>query len=136
KGATFEKPPPPISTLTIEKAEKGKSFVIDNILYATGAADLYPQSFITLDEFAEYLKFNPKMKIEIQGHTDNVGNEADNKLLSEKRANNVKEYLETKGIAVGRITAKGYGASKPIADNNTGDGKAKNRRTEFLILDN
>jgi outer membrane protein OmpA-like peptidoglycan-associated protein len=134
KEASFEKPPAP-ATLNVEKTEKGKSFIINNILYATGAADLYPQSFITLDEFAEYLKLNPKMKIEIQGHTDNVGNEADNKLLSEKRADNVKKYLEAKGIAVGRISAKGYGSSKPIADNNTVDGKAKNRRTEFLILD-
>ncbi|MHB8261872.1 MAG: OmpA family protein [Bacteroidia bacterium] len=134
KEASFEKPPP-LTMLNVEKAEKGKSFVINNILYATGAADLYPQSFITLDEFAEYLNLYPNMKIEIQGHTDNVGNEDENKLLSEKRAENVKIYLESKGIAMGRITAKGYGASKPIADNNTFDGKAKNRRTEFLILD-
>ena len=134
KDASFEKSPPPV-TLEVEKAEKGKSFVINNILYATGAADLYPQSYNTLDEFAEYLKLNPTMKIEIQGHTDNVGNEADNKALSEKRALNVKKYLETKGISNGRITAKGYGSGKPIASNNTLDGKAKNRRTEFLILD-
>jgi len=134
KDVSFSKPPAP-ATLNVEKAEKGKSFVINNILYSTGAADLYPQSFITLDEFADYLKLNPNMKVEIQGHTDNVGNEADNKLLSEKRAANVKKYIETKGIATGRITAKGYGSSKPIADNNTVDGKAKNRRTEFLILD-
>jgi outer membrane protein OmpA-like peptidoglycan-associated protein len=134
KETSFEKPPQPV-TLNVEKVEKGKSFVINNILYATGAADLYPQSFNTLDEFADYLKLNPTMKIEIQGHTDNVGNEESNKSLSEQRATNVKKYLETKGIAVGRITAKGYGASKPIADNNTVEGKAKNRRTEFLILD-
>jgi outer membrane protein OmpA-like peptidoglycan-associated protein len=134
KNVSFEKPPAP-ADLNVEVAEKGKSFVINNILYATGAADLYPQSFVTLDEFADYLKLNPTMKVEIQGHTDNVGNDNDNRLLSEKRADNVKKYLETKGIIAGRITAKGYGASKPMADNNTVDGKAKNRRTEFLILD-
>ena len=134
KEASFEKPPPP-ATLNVEPAEKGKSFVIDNIEYATGAADLYPKSFITLDEFAEYLKFNPTMKVEIQGHTDNVGKDEDNRLLSERRAATVKTYLETKGITANRITAKGYGASKPIADNSTVAGKAKNRRTEFLILD-
>jgi outer membrane protein OmpA-like peptidoglycan-associated protein len=76
------------------------------------------------------------MKIEIQGHTDNVGKDEDNRILSEKRAENVKKYIETKGIATTRISAKGYGASKPIADNGTVAGKAKNRRTEFLILDN
>jgi outer membrane protein OmpA-like peptidoglycan-associated protein len=135
KTASFEKPPPP-TTLNVEKAEKGKSFVLDNILYATGAADLFPQSFITLDEFVDYLKFNPKMKVEIQGHTDNVGSEAENRALSEKRAINVKNYLQEKGIAANRITAKGYGASKPMADNNTAAGRAKNRRAEFLILDN
>ncbi len=134
KEVTFAKPPSS-TTLNVAKVEKGKSFVINNITYATGAADLYPQSFITLDEFGDYLKLNPKMKVEIQGHTDNVGNEADNKLLSDKRANNVKNYLEKKGITAGRVTAKGYGASKPMADNNTVEGKAKNRRTEFLILD-
>jgi outer membrane protein OmpA-like peptidoglycan-associated protein len=134
KEASFEKPPPP-ATLNVEIAEKGKSFVIDNIQYATGAADLYPQSFSTLDEFAAYLKLNPSMKIEIQGHTDNVGKDEDNRLLSEKRAENVKKYLEEKGIVANRITAKGYGASKPIADNGTVAGKAKNRRTAFLILD-
>ena len=134
KETSFEKPPQPV-TLNVEKVEKGKSFVINNILYATGAADLYPQSFNTLDEFADYLKLNPSLKIEIQGHTDNVGNEESNRSLSEQRAANVKKYLETKGIAFGRISAKGYGASKPIADNSTVEGKAKNRRTEFLILD-
>lgn len=134
KEASFEKPPPP-ATLNVEPAEKGKAFVIDNIEYATGAADLYPKSFITLDEFAAYLKLNPSMKVEIQGHTDNVGSDADNKTLSQKRADNVMKYLVEKGIAANHLTAKGYGASQPIADNSTVAGKAKNRRTAFLILD-
>ncbi|HXB42151.1 MAG TPA: OmpA family protein [Bacteroidia bacterium] len=134
KQASFIKPPDSVK-LQIEKVETGKSFVINNILYATGAAELYPESFVTLDEFAEYLKENPSFKVEIQGHTDNVGKEADNIMLSQKRADNVKKYLETKGIRANRVTAKGYGAGKPIASNATVDGKAKNRRTEFLILD-
>jgi len=134
KDVSFEKPPQPVE-LNLEMVEVGKSFVINNILYATGAADLYPESFVTLDEFAEYLKNNATFKIEIQGHTDNIGKEADNLALSEKRADNVKKYLETKGIATNRVTSKGYGASKPLADNATVEGKAKNRRTEFLILD-
>lgn len=134
KDATFEKPPAPVD-VSVEKVETGKSFVINNILYATGAAELYPESFVTLDEFADYLKENPTFKVEIQGHTDNVGHDADNIALSQKRADNVKKYLETKGIPAGRVTSKGYGAGKPIASNGTVEGKAKNRRTEFLILE-
>ncbi|HWY38340.1 MAG TPA: OmpA family protein [Bacteroidia bacterium] len=133
KDASFQKPPAPVE-LDIEKAEAGRTFVINNITYATGSAALYPESFVTLDEFAEYLNDNPSFKIEIQGHTDNVGNEADNLALSEKRAENVRIYLSTKGIAKDRITSKGYGSGKPIASNATVEGKAKNRRTEFLIL--
>jgi outer membrane protein OmpA-like peptidoglycan-associated protein/tetratricopeptide (TPR) repeat protein len=134
KGASFTRPPQP-RDMSVEKVETGKSFVINNILYATGAAELYPESYVTLDEFAEYLKENPSFKVEIQGHTDNVGHEADNLSLSQKRADNVKKYLETKGIPAGRVTAKGYGASKPVASNATVEGKARNRRTEFLILE-
>jgi outer membrane protein OmpA-like peptidoglycan-associated protein len=134
KDATIDKPVK-IEPIKIDKVETGKSFVINNITYATGAADLYPESYVTLDEFAQYLKENPSYKVEIQGHTDNVGHEADNLALSQKRADNVKKYLETKGIAAGRVTAKGYGPHKPIADNGTVEGRALNRRTEFLILE-
>lgn len=134
RGASFEKPAQ-ISEMKIERVETGKSFVINNILYATGAAELYPESYVVLDEFGEYLKENASFKVEIQGHTDNVGGDADNIALSQKRADNVKKYLETKGIPAARVTAKGYGAGKPVAGNTTVEGKAKNRRTEFLILD-
>ncbi|MFL5753762.1 MAG: OmpA family protein [Bacteroidia bacterium] len=135
KGATFEKPVEPVN-LEVNKAEKGSSFVINNIYYATGSADLYPESFIVLDEFAEFLKEHPSMIVEIQGHTDNVGSEASNLALSSDRAQTVKAYLEAKGDNPHQIKFKGYGSSKPIADNKTVEGKAKNRRTEFLIIEN
>lgn len=134
KDISLTKPLAPVN-MNIEKAEAGKSFVINNILYATAAADLYPESYVVLDEFAEYLKDNPSFKVEIQGHTDNVGHDPENLTLSQKRADNVKKYLETKGIPAYRVTAKGYGASKPVESNATVEGKAKNRRTEFLILE-
>lgn len=134
ENETFDNPPKPV-TMDVVKAEPGKSVVINNIYYATGAAELYPESFVTLDEFAEYLKENPSMKVEIQGHTDNVGQEAENIKLSEARATNVKKYLEGKGIPSSRISAKGYGPRKPVADNSSLEGRAKNRRTEFLILE-
>ena len=75
------------------------------------------------------------MKIEIQGHTDNTGNAQENIELSQKRAEKVIQFLQEKGVDKANIRAKGYGAEKPIANNNTADGRSKNRRTEFLVLD-
>lgn len=128
------KKPPIADPMEIKKAETGKSFVINHIYYATGAADLYPQSFPILDEFAEFLVNHPNMKVEIQGHTDNVGGAAENIKLSQERANNTMNYLIGKGVNAENISAKGYGPNKPIADNKTIEGKAKNRRTEFMIV--
>ena len=81
-------------------------------------------------------KLNPDvitLKIEIGGHTDNSGLEKDNEDLSKSRAKSVNDYIVSKGIAAERLTYKGYAASKPIADNKTAEGKAKNRRTEFIV---
>ncbi len=133
EDVSFARPPKPLE-MKVERAETGKSFVIKDIHYATGAAELYPASFIVLDEFAEYLKAHPNMKIEIQGHTDNVGHAPANLALSDDRSHTVKEYLEKKGVNPHNITAKGFGSGKPIADNSTAEGRAANRRTEFLII--
>jgi outer membrane protein OmpA-like peptidoglycan-associated protein len=81
------------------------------------------------------LKENPKIRVEIQGHTDNVGSAKDNEALSTNRAFSVKATLEEFGIDGKRILAKGFGQTKPIADNTTEAGRAKNRRTEFQILE-
>lgn len=135
KKATFNSPPPEIK-LNVNKAEKGKSFVINNIYYNTNSAQIKEESKLILQSFAEYMAENPNMKIEIQGHTDNVGNPKDNEALSTNRAFSIKELLEANKIDGSRITAKGYGQSKPVADNKTEEGRAKNRRTEFLILEN
>lgn len=134
KEAKLEKPVV-APDIEVSKTEVGKSFVINNIYYATGRAELYGDSYAVLDEFAEFLKDHPNMKVEIQGHTDNVGNESSNIALSNERAYTVKAYLEKKGIPGNHISAKGYGPSRPIADNSSPEGKSKNRRTEFLILE-
>jgi outer membrane protein OmpA-like peptidoglycan-associated protein len=126
--------PQKIIKLELAEAKPGKSFVINNIYYNTNSADLKLESRIVLEAFAEYLKDNPKIKVEIQGHTDNVGNAKDNEALSSNRAHSVKWMLEELGVDAKRITAKGFGAAKPIADNKTEEGRAKNRRTEFMIL--
>ena len=79
---------------------------------------------------------NPKLAIQLSGHTDNIGQPRDNLLLSEQRARAVVDYLTKKGIAPARLSAKGYGETKPIADNTTDVGKAQNRRTELLVTGN
>jgi outer membrane protein OmpA-like peptidoglycan-associated protein len=121
--------------LVVAEATAGKSFVIDNIFYNTNSAELKNESKIIIESFAAYLKQNPKVKIEIQGHTDNVGNPKDNDALSNNRAYSVKALLEEFKVDGKRITAKGFGSSKPVADNKTEEGRAMNRRTEFMILE-
>jgi outer membrane protein OmpA-like peptidoglycan-associated protein len=87
-----------------------------------------------LNEFIEFLDENPKVKIAIHGHTDNVGDQASNLELSTNRAKAVMNYLILEGISSARLEFKGFGESKPIASNQTEEGRAKNRRTEFVIL--
>ena len=93
-----------------------------------------PESFIELDKLVELLQKNPTIKIEIAGHTDNKGDKKYNQTLSQKRAETVVNYIVKKGIAITRLTAKGYGDTTPIAPNDTEENKAKNRRTEFKVL--
>jgi outer membrane protein OmpA-like peptidoglycan-associated protein len=134
KKATFAAPPPEIK-LVVAKADKGKSFIINNIFYNTNSAEIKEESKLILQSFADYLLENPNLQVEIQGHTDNVGNPKDNEALSSNRAFSVKQLLESYKIDGKRIFAKGYGQAKPIADNKTESGRAKNRRTEFLIVE-
>lgn len=134
KKVTSDNPPSAVN-LSVSKAEQGKSFVINNIYYKTNSAEIEEGSKLILQSFAEYLIENPTIKVEIQGHTDNVGNPKDNEALSTNRAYSVKQYIESFKVSGSRIMAKGYGANQPIADNKTEDGRSKNRRTEFLILE-
>ncbi len=112
-----------------------KSFVLEDCNFETGKADLLPEAFPVLDELVAYLNRKDDERIEIQGHTDNVGTAKSNQVLSENRANTVRNYLIGKGIDPNRLTAKGYGFSVPVADNRTAEGRAQNRRTEVKILE-
>jgi outer membrane protein OmpA-like peptidoglycan-associated protein len=134
KDLSFEAPIKEIK-LEVSKAEVGKTFIIDNIYYNTNSAELTKESRIVIEAFSNYLKENPEIKIEIQGHTDNVGKAKDNEALSANRSNSIKFMLEELGVDGNRITAKGYGDSKPIAPNTNEEGRAKNRRTEFMIIE-
>jgi outer membrane protein OmpA-like peptidoglycan-associated protein len=112
----------------------GGSVILKNVLFAYNSHALMPVSYPELDKVAELLLANPQLKAEISGHTDNVGGEAFNLELSKKRAESVAVYLAVKGIDRSRITAIGFGASKPIADNSTEEGRTQNRRTEFRLI--
>ncbi|MEO6670510.1 MAG: OmpA family protein [Ferruginibacter sp.] len=114
--------------------QPAKTFVLENCNFETGKATLQPESFSVLDELVAYLVRKDDEKIEVGGHTDNVGKPAANLTLSMDRANTVRAYLLTKGIDPARVTAKGYGMTVPIADNKSEDGRAQNRRTEVTVL--
>ena len=111
----------------------GKSVVLNNIFFESKSFELQKESEIELNKLAQFLRENPTVKLEIQGHTDNVGTSAANLELSNNRAKKVLEYLVKAGVDNGRLTSKGYGETKPIVPNDTEEGRAKNRRTEFKV---
>ena len=115
--------------------EAPKSFVLDNCTFETSKSTLQPEAYKVVDELVEYLKRKDDEKIEVGGHTDNVGKADANIILSTNRANTVRAYLLTKGIASERVTAKGYGMTVPIAENTTAEGRALNRRTEVKVIE-
>lgn len=121
------------SAAAIEKAiaETGK-FVTNNILFETGSANLKPESMEEIQKIADYMKQNTSARFLVVGHTDNVGNAASNQTLSERRAKSVVEALARLGVDDFNLKAEGRGASEPVADNKTAEGKAKNRRVEFI----
>lgn len=106
----------------------------DNLQFELGKAIIKPESFPSLDVLAQTLKDAPEWKLRITGHTDNTGSTGFNLKLSKARAEAVKAYLVSKGVSADRITTDGLGASKPIASNDTAEGRNANRRVEFLIV--
>jgi len=118
----------------VPAAVKKFTGVIEGITFKTKSAEIAKESHAVLDKVVAVLTDYPDVRIEISGHTDNVGKAEYNKDLSQKRAEAVKTYFVDKGIKSERLTAVGFGMEKPIADNKTSAGKAKNRRTEFKLL--
>jgi outer membrane protein OmpA-like peptidoglycan-associated protein len=120
--------------IKLQKPEQGSSIVLKNIFFDTDKDLLKSQSTAELKVLSEFMKQNPTLHIEISGHTDNQGSDSYNVGLSQRRAAAVKGYLtDTEGVDGGRITTKGYGATKPVASNDTDEGRAANRRTEFMV---
>lgn len=124
---------PYLKDVPLKPIKVGESVVLKNIFFDTDSHQLKAESKTELNKLLEFLRKNPAVRIEISGHTDNVGTEQHNQILSEQRADAVKIYLVKSGILPDRITAKGYGESKPVATNENEEGRALNRRTEFSI---
>ena len=118
-----------------EKIETGVSFIMHNIFFDFDKSDLQPESQTELAKLIDFLWRNPTVAIEIEGHTDDQGDDLHNVKLSESRAESVMNYLITNGIDQKRLSSKGYGSAKPIQSNDTEDGRAANRRTECRIVE-
>jgi outer membrane protein OmpA-like peptidoglycan-associated protein len=120
--------------ILLKKVEVGTKIVLNNIFFDFNKASLRDESIAELDRLYKLLEDMPTLKIEISGHTDNVGTATYNQQLSENRAKAVVNYLKKKGIAADRLQFKGYGFTQPIATNDTPEGRQMNRRTEFKVL--
>lgn len=120
--------------LKIEKLKEGSSFEIENLLFTSGSSELVEKSKIILNGFARYLKQNPSIQIQIQGHTDDLGEDAENLKLSEDRCKTVYDYLLTREIDKTKLSFKGFGETQPKFPNDSEENRSKNRRTEFKII--
>jgi outer membrane protein OmpA-like peptidoglycan-associated protein/Tol biopolymer transport system component len=133
--ATFHKVNEPvILNIPLNKLEIGKNVILKNIYFENNKFDLKPESKAELKNLIEFLTLNPKVSISIHGFTDNVGEDQSNLSLSENRAKTVYKYLINSGIKENRLKYTGFGKTKPITENSTEAGRARNRRTEFMII--
>jgi outer membrane protein OmpA-like peptidoglycan-associated protein/tetratricopeptide (TPR) repeat protein len=118
----------------LNKIDVGATMVLDNIFFETNKATIKTESAAELARLAALLVENPTIRLEISGHTDNVGSYRVNQKLSESRAKSVVNYMVSQGVSADRLEYKGYAFNQPIADNNTTEGRAKNRRVEFKVI--
>lgn len=120
----------------LQAIEVGVTVNLKNVLFKQSSTELLPESKEELDVVVSFMRTNPKVKISLAGHTDNRGVHKDNVKLSQARVEKVKDYLVSKGIAAKRISGKGYGGIKPIANNDSDESRKLNRRVEFTIVKN
>ncbi len=120
--------------IPLQPIEVDAAVVLRNLFFETNKYTVQAESEVELNKVVQFLQDNPTVKIQIEGHTDNVGTAADNQKLSEQRARSTVNYLLEQGIMPQRLIAKGFGATKPVADNKTEEGRAQNRRTELKII--
>ena len=119
--------------IPLRPIEKDANIVLKNIFFATNSFELKPESTSELDIIVRLMLENPTLGVRIDGHTDNVGRQADNMTLSNNRARSVVAYLTSKGVPAQRLSHKGFGSTKPVADNATEEGRSQNRRTELSV---
>jgi outer membrane protein OmpA-like peptidoglycan-associated protein len=124
---------PFLVAVPLEKLTAGKNMVLKNIFFNTNEYALLPASLTELSTLKDLLKNNPSLQIEVQGHTDNIGNDQQNEKLSLQRAKAVYDYLIEAEIDRERLRFKGYGKTKPIAPNDTEAQRRQNRRTSFVV---
>ncbi len=120
--------------IAMQSLATGANITLRNILFETGKYELLPASFVELDRVVLLLQENAALKVQINGHTDNIGQPQENQLLSENRAKAVVDHLVSRGVQATRLSYKGFGASVPGADNATEQGRSLNRRTEMLVV--
>lgn len=125
---------PIVLDIDLERAREGRRAILENIFFDVDKYDLQEKSLTELRKILRFLQENPGVRVEISGHTDNTGSASYNVQLSEKRAAAVNNYLVSQGISPGRLIPKGYGSQQPIADNDSEEGRQKNRRIEFKII--
>jgi outer membrane protein OmpA-like peptidoglycan-associated protein len=121
-------PPPPPPAPKVER-----TIILDDVLFDFDRSNVKPEAAKILDRLVAFMQENKTSKVTLSGHTDNVGSDAYNQKLSERRVTAVREYVVKKGVDAGRISGQGFGESKPIADNKTREGRAKNRRVEIKV---
>lgn len=120
--------------LDVKELKVGEAYRLNSIFFSSDSYELNDISKKVIEDFSNYLKLHPTLKVSIHGHTDNEGLPSDNIVLSKRRAKAVYDYLLQTGISSARLTHDGFGHAKPLMSNNTEEGKAKNRRTEFVIM--
>lgn len=126
-------PPPPQARPAPTPPPRERTIVLDNVLFDFDKTAVKPDGAKILDRLIAFLKENPEKKVALEGHTDSVGTPQYNQGLSERRAASVKDYLTKHGVAGNRVSTMGFGLTKPIADNKTAEGRAKNRRVEIKV---
>jgi OmpA-OmpF porin, OOP family len=118
----------------IQLTSKGRAIRLENLIFEIGRAVINPKSYSSLDEVVAMMKENSKVVIQLEGHTDNVGNAEKNLALSQDRVEAVKKYLSSKGIGKDRVKTKAFGGSQPLSTDRTEEARALNRRVEMRVL--
>jgi len=123
-----------LSELQAKQTNRGIVLTLGDVLFGFAKAELMPSAMRSIDKLGDFLKRNPKRNVLIEGHTDNIGSQDYNLVLSQNRANSVRKELLDRGVDPSRVVTKGYGKLYPVADNNTETGRRANRRVEIVIL--